>query len=327
MNSNIHFENRVLIAEDDAVSRRMLEACLQKWGYEAIGAANGEDAWQILDRESSPRLAILDWMMPGLDGIQICTRLRDRIDRPYVYVLLLSSKSQKQDMLEGLKAGADDYLAKPFDTEELKARLHVGKRIIQLQDDLIAAREALRFQATHDPLTGLANRAEVLAVLRRESARCERQGNPFGIIMADLDHFKNINDTYGHVAGDAVLKEAARRIAANVRGYDLAGRYGGEEFIVVAPLSDDTGIIALAERIRNVIQSQLIRVGEYSIAISVSIGAAVSTSGHPLEPDALLRAADAALYRAKDRGRNRVELGSDQLEGASSRNNESASGL
>lgn len=306
-------EKKVLIAEDDVVSRRLLDAFLSKWGYEAIGVSNGAEAWEVLEKEHSPRLAVLDWMMPGLDGIQICKRIRDRIDRPYVYVLLLSSKSQKRDMLEGLKAGADDYLSKPFDAEELKARLHVGQRIVQLQDDLIAAREALRFQATHDALTNLPNRAEVLSALRREEARCRRQGDPFGIIMADLDHFKNINDTYGHAAGDLVLQEAARRIAANVRGYDLAGRYGGEEFIVVAPLSDESGIIALAERIRAVMERDAITVGESKIHISVSIGAAISTHDRPLDTEALLRIADAALYRAKDRGRNCVEMASPQL--------------
>ena len=298
---------KVLVAEDDAVSRRLLQAFLTKWGYGAITASNGTEAWEVLQQSDSPRLAILDWMMPGLEGVQICARVREQSGRPYTYILLLTARAEKNDMLAGLKAGADDYLSKPFDSEELKARLNVGVRIIALQDNLIAAKEALLYQATHDSLTGISNRAEVLASMRREISRCQRQNGSFGIVLADLDHFKKINDTYGHAAGDKVLCAAAQRMAASVRGYDTVGRYGGEEFLIVAPLSDSDRVQAMAERVRNTIASNPVETDGASVPITVSLGFAASTPEHPLDADTLLRIADEALYRAKERGRNRVE--------------------
>jgi two-component system, cell cycle response regulator len=303
--------NRILIAEDDSVSRRVLEAFLVKWGYEVVSASDGTQAWEILSQEDSPRIAVLDWMMPGLEGVQICSRLRRITDRPYTYVLLLTARAQKQDMLDALKAGADDYLSKPFDSEELKARLNVGLRILKLQDDLIAAKDALLYQATHDFLTGVANRAEVLSAMQREIARCRRQNGSFGAAIADLDHFKNINDTYGHAAGDAVLRAAAQRMRESVRTYDTVGRYGGEEFLIIAPLCDEAGVLAMAERIRSLIASAPVEVENLSIPIAVSLGVAVSTPDHPLDADSLLHAADEALYRAKNKGRNRVEYAGD----------------
>jgi two-component system, cell cycle response regulator len=311
------FGKRILVAEDDLVSRRLLERFLVKWGFEVVLASNGNDAWQVLQKEDSPRIAVLDWMMPELEGIQVCQMVRKLTGRPYVYILLLSARSQKQDVLEGLKAGADDYLTKPFDTEELQARLYVGKRIIELQDNLIAARETLRFQATHDALTHLANRGEIFEVLRREMARQKREKNPLGIALADVDHFKSINDTYGHAAGDAVLQEAARRMTASVRPYDTVGRYGGEEFLIIVPSSDELGTAALAERIRAAISSQPMEAATTLADVTMSLGVASSAGQHPADAEALLRAADAALYRAKERGRNRVELATPaDLEGA-----------
>lgn len=311
------FGKRILVAEDDLVSRRLLERFLVKWGFEVVLASNGSDAWQVLQKEDTPRLAVLDWMMPELEGTEVCQMVRKLADRPYVYILLLSARSQKQDVLEGLKAGADDYLTKPFDMEELQARLYVGKRIIELQDNLIAARETLRFQATHDALTHLANRGEIFEVLRREMARHRREKNSLGIALADLDHFKSINDTYGHAAGDAVLQEAARRMTASVRVYDTVGRYGGEEFLIIVPSSDESGTAALAERIRAAISSRPMEAGTTLADVTVSLGVASSAGQHPMDAEALLRAADAALYRAKERGRNRVELATPaDLEGA-----------
>jgi two-component system, cell cycle response regulator len=302
------FGKRILIAEDDLISRRVLERFLAKWGFEVVLASNGSEAWQVLQKDDSPRLAVLDWMMPELEGVQVCQMVRKLNDRPYVYILLLSARSQKQDILEGLKAGADDYLTKPFDAEELQARLYVGKRIIELQDNLIAARETLRFQATHDGLTRLVNRREILEVLRREMARQRREKHSLGVALADLDHFKSINDTYGHAAGDAVLTEAARRMTASLRAYDAVGRYGGEEFLVIAPSSDELGTVALAERVRAAISSPPMSACTTLADVTMSLGVAASAGQNPADAEALLRAADAALYRAKERGRNRVEL-------------------
>lgn len=302
-------KRKVLIAEDEPVSRRVLEAFLSKWGYEAVVARNGAEAWDFLAAVDAPRLALLDWMMPELNGIDVCRKVRQLPDRRYVYILLLTAKSLKQDLLEAFEAGADDYLTKPFDAEELHGRLLVGDRIVTLQDKLIAAREALRFQATHDPLTGLWNRAAILATLHRELDRSNRQGLSVGVILADIDHFKVVNDTYGHAAGDVVLQEVGRRMSASLRSYDSVGRYGGEEFLVIVPSSDVLGTLRSAERIRTNLQAQPINTPDGELAVSGSFG--VASGGGPgrlLEGTALLRAADDALYRAKDNGRNRVEL-------------------
>jgi two-component system cell cycle response regulator len=300
--------NRILIAEDDPVSRRMLEAFLVKWGYHVVAAADGLDALRILQSENAPPLAVLDWMMPGMEGPQVCQRVREHPDRPYVYILLLTARSQKGDLLRGLESGADDYLTKPFDAQELRARLHVGQRILDLQDSLIAAREELRFRATHDALTGIANRGVALDAINRERARQVREGGSFGIILIDLDHFKQINDTYGHLCGDAVLKEAVRRVTHCVRPYDTVGRYGGEEFLIVAPSSDGSGILVLAERIRKELQSVPFTTDEGQLSVTASCGAAVSNGEKPMDSHDLLRLADEALYRAKEQGRNRSEL-------------------
>lgn len=307
MTDNGTMRNRVLIADDDPLSRRMLEAFLTKSGYRVVTAVDGVDALKILNAEDSPPLAILDWMMPGLEGPQVCERVRAIPERPYVYILLLTARSEKQDLLNGLQSGADDYLTKPFDAHELRARLHVGQRILDLQTSLIAAREEMRFHATHDLLTGIDNRAVVIDAMHREAARQVREGGSFGVVLLDLDHFKSVNDSLGHLAGDAVLKEAALRMKQAVRPYDTVGRWGGEEFLVVAPSSDMGGTLALAERIREAIQSAPITTQAGDVRVTASCGVAASTETNRLDPQSLLRLADEALYRAKERGRNRSE--------------------
>jgi two-component system, cell cycle response regulator len=299
---------RILIAEDDPVSRRVLEAFLSKRGFEVVTASNGTDALEVLEKEDAPRLALLDWMMPGMEGIQVCQRVRERTTQAYVYVILLTAKSQKEDLLRGLDSGADDYLTKPFDPQELHARLRVGRRILDLQDNLIATREELRFRASHDALTGVANRGSILETLRREHSRQMRTGSYFGLIMVDLDHFKRINDTYGHPCGDAVLQEAAKRMTASVRAYDAVGRYGGEEFLIVVPEADLPATLGLAERIRKTLESKPVAAQEGEINITASLGVGASIDARRYSPEALLRLADEALYRAKARGRNCSEL-------------------
>jgi two-component system, cell cycle response regulator len=308
MNAAMSSGNRVLIAEDDHISQRILESFLTKWGYEVCVASNGNEAWNMLNSDDAPRLAVLDWMMPGLEGIQVCRNVRARVDRPYVYIILLTARGLKQDLIEAMNAGADDYLTKPFDAEELRARVHVGQRIIQLQDDLIAARDELRFQATHDALTNLVNRGVVLEVLLRETARQKREGGALAVMLCDLDHFKDVNDRYGHQAGDAVLEEVARRLANTVRVYDTVGRYGGEEFLIVLPALDGVDALNLAERLRHTLESHPIPIPGGSLTVTVSLGVAASSAQFPFEPSTLLHAADIALYRAKENGRNRSEI-------------------
>ena len=307
MTENDKSKKSVLIAEDDPVSRRILETFLVKWGYDVTVVTDGEAALAVLEGDAAPRLAVLDWMMPGLEGVQVCQRIRGRADRPYVYVLLLTARTEKQDLLRGLELGADDYLTKPFDAAELRARIRVGERILNLQDDLISAREELRFRATHDGLTGIPNRAMVMEALSREAARQVREGQPFGVVLADIDHFKNINDTYGHLCGDDVLKAVVERMKACIRAYDVIGRYGGEEFLIVVPAVEPSGAMALAERIRRTVESQPVRTPPGEVSVTVSLGVAVSDPKRTSAPE-LLRLADEALYRAKDGGRNRSEL-------------------
>lgn len=298
----------VLLAEDDPVSRKVLEKFLDKWGYEVICASTGSEALAILERRDSPRLAVLDWMMPGLEGVQVCQKVREWTNRPYIYLILLTARAQREDVIKGLEMGADDYLTKPFDSQELRARLHVGQRILELQDALINARDELQFQATHDSLTGVANRGVIFDALRREASRQGREGSAYGIILLDLDHFKWVNDTHGHIAGDAVLKETARRMSNCVRAYDIVGRYGGEEFLVVLPACEAICMKKLAERLRLAIGSQVIATPQGDVSITASLGVAVSTLARPVNPDALLHEADQALYRAKSRGRNCFEV-------------------
>jgi len=305
-------KKRILVAEDDPVSRRLLEVFLGKWGFEVVLATTGLEALQILERMDAPRLALLDWMMPGMEGVQVCQKLREFKDRPYVYVLLLTARTQKEDLLQGLESGADDYLTKPFDSQELRARLRVGQRILDLQDKLIAAGEELLFRATHDNLTGISNRGVIMDAVRRERSRQDRGGNAFAIVLADIDHFKYVNDTHGHLAGDAVLQEVSRCMTKFIRPYDAVGRYGGEEFLIVVPSSDAMGALGLAERIRQGIESKPIIVEGVTISVTTSFGVAASTPGRLLDPQEMLRFADDALYRAKANGRNRCELASDQ---------------
>jgi two-component system cell cycle response regulator len=299
---------KVLIAEDNAMARLLLEKLLLKWGYEVIRACDGNQAWNFLQEDDPPRLVILDWMMPGMTGPEVCREARKRVGRPYAYILLVTSREDKHDVIQGLEAGADDYLTKPFYPEELHARLRVGLRILELEDKLVASQEILQYKATHDALTGLINRASITDLLRRELARAQRTGGACGVLLADLDHFKAVNDTRGHDAGDAVLQEAAIRLQAGVREYDAVGRYGGEEFLIVLPGCDEASLRARAEHLLATFREKPFHTSGSSLNMTVSLGA-VSSSGAPASAlGALVRAADNALYAAKKNGRDRVEV-------------------
>lgn len=314
---------RILIAEDDKISRRVLEASLSEWGYDVTAVADGNEALALLRGENAPRLVVLDWMMPGLEGVEVCAKIRERSQQPYVYVLLLSARNEKQDMLAGLKAGADDYLTKPFDTQELRARIFAGERILRLQDELIGTQEALQFQATHDALTGLLNRGAILRDVMRELTRARREHISAGVILVDIDHFKAVNDEYGHLTGDAILQGVALRMSGLLRAYDSIGRYGGEEFLVLAPSSDAEGAMQFAERLRAGVESTTYETDAGSLQLTLSLGVAVSNPEDAPNTQALLKTADAALYRAKETGRNRIVLATpadlvDQLASAES---------
>ena len=298
---------RVLAAEDNPVLQSMLRSMLTKWGYDALTARDGDEAWRLLQAEDAPRMAILDWMMPGMDGVEVCRRVRSAGREPYQYILLLTARTESQDLVDGMEAGADDYLTKPFNAQELRVRLRAGRRILDLQEELVLAREALREQATHDGMTGLLNRTAVLEALHNEADRASREGYPLSLLIADFDHFKKVNDTHGHLAGDAVLREGARRMKSAVRRYDALGRYGGEEFLVVLSGCDSAAAHAQANRLREAIAAEPFLVGGAFLRVTCSVG--VSSRVHPAisQVDALIREADLALYAAKNQGRDRVE--------------------
>jgi diguanylate cyclase (GGDEF)-like protein len=301
---------RICIADDNAAARRVPEMMLTDWGYEVVAVENGAQALQVLQADDGPKLAILDWMMPERDGVQVCQELRRCPRDTHTYLLLLTARTCKEDLIQGLKAGADDYLVKPFEPDELQARLYAGRRILDLQDQLLAAREAMRLQATRNALTGFWNRRAILEILERELSRAQREQTPLGLILADLDHFKRVNHTFGHLAGDAVLVEAARRMGTAIRPYDTLGRYGGEEFLIVLPGCDAANTVKLAERLRQRISETPIAHGGQLLPVTTSQGLAVFPGTGTTDLTGLLQAADAALYRAKDNGRNRAELSS-----------------
>ena len=298
---------RALVAEDDPMFRRILQSWLESWGYEVMVAENGGRAWDILQQEQAPELLILDWVMPKMDGTELCRRIRERRRSLYQYILLVTGKNDRRDVVRGLDAGADDYLTKPFARDELRARLRVGRRILQLQDSLIHAREELRFQATHDVLTGLWNRGAAMELLSNELDRSARTNVPTAVLMLDLDHFKKINDTHGHLAGDVVLKEAAQRLMHAVRSYDCVSRYGGEEFLSVLPGCDRSQALSTAERIRSEIGGSPVFAGGAEISFTISVGATVAEPAGCSRAD-VLGTADRALYQAKNAGRNRTVL-------------------
>ncbi len=299
---------KILIADDSIVSRHLLEATLRKWGYEVMVACDGAEALELLQREDAPSLIILDWMMPGMTGVEVCRRIRQRDSEPYTYILLLTSKSQKEDLIEGMDAGADDYITKPFDQNELQVRLRAGTRLVDLQSQLLKAREDLRDQATRDSLTRLWNRSSILSELGRELARSARESRPLGVVIVDLDHFKQVNDTYGHLAGDAVLREAARRMQNSIRQYDSIGRYGGEEFLILFPGCGEAESFAQADRLRKQLAQAEMSVNDSAVRITASFGITTALPGEICTPELLIRKADEALYLAKKSGRNRVEL-------------------
>jgi diguanylate cyclase (GGDEF)-like protein len=294
---------RIIVAEDDPVTSRLLEATLRGWGYEVFSCATGTAAQEAL-RKDDARLLICDWMLPEISGPQLCRWLRRAGVDHFVYTIILSARDRREDVIEGLEAGADDYLVKPFDRQELEVRVRAGQRVIDLQKELLATQERLRQLADHDGLTGLFNHQAILKELVREFSRHVRVKSPVAVVMADLDRFKRINDTHGHPVGDAVLAEVAERIKRTVRPYDSVGRYGGEEFLVVLPGCDVDGARNSAERIRLAVSDRSIPTSAGPVTITMSLGVSGTSAAPDASPSELVHLADAALYRAKAAQRN-----------------------
>lgn len=298
---------KILVADDGPVSLRMMERTLQQSGYEVITAKDGREAARLLCETDGPRLALIDWMMPHLDGPGVCREVRNKRDGAYVYIMLLTAKQSSEDIVQGLEAGADDYLTKPCYPPELQARLHTGLRVLQLEDKLVDAREQMRFKATHDSLTLLWDRGAILSMLRSELCQSVRESTTVSLLLCDIDKFKQINDIHGHLVGDEVLQEMAVRLRDAVRANDAVGRYGGEEFLIVLSACPYNNLQNCAEKVREAINSNPFDTEGGSISVSLSIGAVTIQnwdSSQSIEP--FLREVDAALYRAKAAGRDRV---------------------
>lgn len=303
---------RILIAEDDKVSRRILEKALQGMGHEVLPTADGIEAWNTLSREDV-RFVIADWEMPRMDGLELVRRIRHRPDTesvPYVYVILLTSRTQKSDIVLGIDSGADDYITKPFDREELMVRIRAGQRILQLEEKLAAQNRTLETMAMVDGLTNIPNRRAFDRAFRTLCGHSQRFHRPYSILMVDIDHFKNYNDVLGHKAGDCALQTVAQVLAENIRTSDTAYRYGGEEFVCLLPETRDEGARLVGDRLREMlVQAGLEHPGNEPFGVvTISVGIATYEPSNPIPGEEVLYLADQALYKAKQSGRNQTIL-------------------
>ncbi|MGC8761970.1 MAG: GGDEF domain-containing protein [Bryobacteraceae bacterium] len=293
---------KILVADDEVVWTRLLERLLSEAGFEPVTVTDGLAAWQILSSSAAPPMAILDWLMPTIHGIDLTRRLRAGSREMPCYIIMLTARNDPADIVAGLEAGADDYLVKPFHRAELLARVHAGRRIVEIQRQLLESLRQLAWQADHDPLTGLLNRRAILERIVAELERSRREGRLLAVGVLDCDHLKQVNDTWGHQAGDEMLLTVVARLQDHIRSYDVIGRFGGDEFILLAPVASGNDAAALFERLRAAVHSQPLRIGESTVALSVSIGYALSLPDDTVS--SLLARADAALYQAKAAGRN-----------------------
>jgi two-component system cell cycle response regulator len=301
---------KILIADDEMVPRRVLEKQLSNWGHEVLVAKHGSEALQLF-HDHQVKMVITDWMMPGLDGPQLCAEIRKAeadSDNP-AFVILLTSKNSSEDLAHGMESGANDFITKPFEKLELQARMRNGDRILQLQAELLRKKEEAVHLARTDALTQLMNRRAMLDVMRLDEDRMRRERRPLGMVMIDIDKFKDVNDTYGHAVGDMVLQETSKCFAQTIRGGDYVGRWGGEEFLIALPGADIIQCAEVAERCRNRIAALRFPLDNGSVlSVTASFGTASAEGADRPELLELVNQADKALYWAKDSGRNRVKI-------------------
>lgn len=296
---------QILIAANDKKSGTELSDIMQEWGYDIIEASNGEEVLSILTGAFAPKMILLEWEMAEMSGLELVKKISKISTEIPFYIIMLTAKREKSDIIEALNEGASDYLVIPFDMGELRARINVGRRIIELHDELIHSRKKLEYQVAHDALTGLYSRSFILEYLNKELARAERNSEGITVAICDIDYFKKVNDKYGHPIGDIVLKEFARILTENIREYDVVGRLGGEEFLLITTTKQEDEENSIFERIRKKVENSMIKTEAGDISITISIGAASYINGKSGEN--LIYEADKALYGAKEEGRNRVK--------------------
>jgi diguanylate cyclase (GGDEF)-like protein len=297
----------VLVVEDSPFSRKLLEYALSGDSYSLLLAENGKEALQLF-KEHRPAIVITDWMLPDSSGPELCERIRAESPESYTYIILLTSMTEKEDIVRGLSSGADDYLTKPFDRDELLARIGVGRRIIGLHREIDAKNKLLLEMAHTDSLTGLPNRRAIEEWAKRQLRGAARHGYSLWVVLADLDGFKNINDSYGHEAGDQVLCGVARILKEHTRASDLSGRMGGDEFLLVMTHVEKANIPLAVERLREKIASLKFSFGGENISVTASFGVCGFQGKEPPEFSVLVRQSDNALYGAKRSGRNQVKV-------------------
>jgi diguanylate cyclase (GGDEF)-like protein len=301
----------ILVVDDDIVSRTVVEKHLRKAGMNVATASNGRHALSLFDELFFP-IVVTDWMMPEIDGPKLCRLIREKRTDGYVFIILITARDSKTDIVSGLQAGADDYLTKPVHPAELVARINTGMRILRLEQNLKKANEEIKLLSITDPLTGCYNRGHLNERLPQELSRSQRYNRPLSIVLADIDHFKQVNDRYGHQVGDEVLKAFARLLTSQIRKkIDWVVRYGGEEFMIVLPETGAIGTQSLTERIRQAVELRAIEAGETTINVTASFGCACSSflpECRDIAMVELINVADEQLYRSKKEGRNRVNI-------------------
>ena len=299
---------RMLVAEDDPVFLCLLQACLVEWGYQVTSVTDGRKALEVLQGGEAPRLATLNWIMPGMNGIDICRHIRKQTRKPYTYILMSTAKVKKRDIVEGLQSGADDYLIGPYNPHELRARLRAGRRILDLREQLLSAHRLIGAQLTVDPLTGVWSRNVILDILKRQLTLSSQSDSPTSLVIANIDHFRDINASFGPFAGDAVLREVGKRFRAALRPPDSIGRSEADEFVTVLPACDAPTAASLAEKLRARVDGRAVDTSEGMVPVTVSLGVMVTPSEKGLDLDAAWRLATEAVARAQAKGRNRVEF-------------------